>query len=286
MSRDHDELSPSTRALLDAARLGLGPSPDAIARMRANVTLAVAGVATIAVTAPSATAATVVAAPAAPVAGVAAGSVAPVASAATGLATVKSAIALKLAALGVVAGAAVGGVTTPPPAVTVIDAPARVATVPARSPERAGSARPGARAEARAVPPAPTPPVEMPADPVVANAVPPAADELELITLEAAPARPAVKVARRAPPTLAREVELVDAAVAAVRRGEHASALSTLRRYAAETRGAGQLAEDAAVIEIEALCRLGDPRANARLTAFDARFPSSAQRARLAQVCP
>ena len=56
--------------------------------------------------------------------------------------------------------------------------------------------------------------------------------------------------------------------------------------HAAETRGSGQLAEDAAAIEVEALCRLHDPSVSAKLDAFDARFPRSAQRSRLTTECP
>ena len=84
---------------------------------------------------------------------------------------------------------------------------------------------------------------------------------------------------------LAREVELADLATAALRRGELAVALAAVATHARETGGAGQLAEDVAAIEIEVLCRGGDARAPRRLTAFDARWPRSAQRARLTQAC-
>ena len=85
---------------------------------------------------------------------------------------------------------------------------------------------------------------------------------------------------------LAREVELVDLAMAALRRGDTTSALSAIRTHATETRGAGQLAEDAAAIEIEALCRRHDPSVSTKLDAFDVRFPRSAQRSRLSVNCP
>jgi hypothetical protein len=85
---------------------------------------------------------------------------------------------------------------------------------------------------------------------------------------------------------LAREVELVDLAMAALRRGDPGGALRAVQRHTAETLGHGQLAEDAAAIEIEALCHLHDPSTNAKLEAFDARFPSSAQRSRLNNQCP
>jgi hypothetical protein len=85
---------------------------------------------------------------------------------------------------------------------------------------------------------------------------------------------------------LAREVELVDQAMAALRRGEPKAALAAVRVHRAETAGAGQLAEDAAAIEIEALCRLHDPGTGAKLAAFDAKWPESAQRSRLTARCP
>jgi hypothetical protein len=97
----------------------------------------------------------------------------------------------------------------------------------------------------------------------------------------AAPAAP-----RRAPVAdLAREVELVDLAMAALNRGEPRVALSAVQRHAAETGGRGQLAEDAAAIEIEALCQLHDPATAIKRAAFDARFPRSAQRSRLEDRC-
>jgi hypothetical protein len=84
---------------------------------------------------------------------------------------------------------------------------------------------------------------------------------------------------------LAREVELIDAAMASLKNGDATAALSSIRTHARETRGAGQLAEDAAAIEIEALCRLHDSTTAAKLEAFDVRFPRSAQRSRLTTVC-
>lgn len=74
--------------------------------------------------------------------------------------------------------------------------------------------------------------------------------------------------------------------MAALRGGDAAGALKAVQRHAVETAGRGQLAEDAAAIEIEALCHLHDPTTNAKLEAFDARFPRSAQRSRLSNRCP
>jgi len=88
-----------------------------------------------------------------------------------------------------------------------------------------------------------------------------------------------------APIELGREVELVDRAMAALRRGDPDEALRVVRVYAAEAGDRGQLTQDADAIAVEALCRLRDPGAGDRLAQFAARFPRSAQRARLAAVC-
>jgi len=84
---------------------------------------------------------------------------------------------------------------------------------------------------------------------------------------------------------LAREVELVDAAMASLRTGDARAALASVRLHRAETTNRGQLAEDAAAIEIEALCKLHDRNVVAKLEAFDARWPESAQRSRLSTNC-
>jgi hypothetical protein len=84
---------------------------------------------------------------------------------------------------------------------------------------------------------------------------------------------------------LSREVELVDQAMAGLRRGDTAAALDAIRHYDIETAGRGQLAEDAAAITVEALCQRGDPASGAMLEAFDRRWPHSAQRARLLGAC-
>ncbi|HEY0194594.1 MAG TPA: hypothetical protein VGC42_25955 [Kofleriaceae bacterium] len=89
-----------------------------------------------------------------------------------------------------------------------------------------------------------------------------------------------------APAGLAREVELVDLAMAMLRAQRPGDALRAVHRHALETAGQGQLAEDAAAIEIEALCQLHDASTPDQLAAFDARFPHSAQRSRLSSRCP
>lgn len=91
--------------------------------------------------------------------------------------------------------------------------------------------------------------------------------------------------ATAAPATLAREVELIDLAMRSMRDHAPSGALDTIRVYQRETGGHGQLAEDAAAIEIEALCVIHDPTFADKLDAFDAAWPSSAQRSRLTAAC-
>jgi hypothetical protein len=134
------------------------------------------------------------------------------------------------------------------------------------------------------------------------TAAPPPSDK-GLIAIEPAPRAPTRRTAPRpaapgsrlpaaaaasasAPPiALGREVELIDLAMAGLRRGDAEAALRVIHEYFGETTGKGQLAEDAAAIEVEALCRLGDPAAHTVRAQFDARFPRSAQRSRLEATC-
>jgi hypothetical protein len=148
----------------------------------------------------------------------------------------------------------------------------------------------------------------------VAHEAPPPASDEDLIVIEpvAAPVRrtahgsaaprpaappsmqsgpPAASVAAASPTAsapgiaLGREVALIDLARAALHRGDPEAALRVVQEYAAEAADRGQLAQDAAAIEVEALCKLGDPAARGRRTAFEARFPGSAQRVRLEAIC-
>jgi hypothetical protein len=96
---------------------------------------------------------------------------------------------------------------------------------------------------------------------------------------------PAPRVAAARHVDLRREVELIDQAMAAMKRGDAATALAAVRTHALETAGTGQLAEDATAIEVEALCKLHDPRVGEKLAAFDERWPDSAQRSRLTTSC-
>jgi hypothetical protein len=215
------ELSPSARALLDAAREGMSPDAAAISRVRGKVTAAAGGAAA-------------------------------------------SALVIKLGLAGVLAAVAVGAIVsqrgeapmTPQLALPVETAPSptpitRVHEVaPVEAPDAAEPA-----------------PIEMAAVPMRRDA--------PKLTVDIEPA------------DLAREVELIDRAMKALATNDLRRALATVELHAAETRRAGQLAEDAAAIEIEALCRLRTSARTitAKLDAFDARFPRSAQRSRLSTHC-
>jgi len=215
------ELSPLARALIDAARDGLGPDADALRRVRGKIDSAVVP--------------------------------------AGGAVVAKLAIVAGIAAI--VAGAiALRGEDVAAPALS-FGSSAIVETHEQRAHEG----------------PPPVMHIEMPAQRAsrVVDAKPP------IPTVVA----PAVV----APPRgidLAREVELVDAAMASLRKGDATAALASVRLHRAETNNRGQLAEDAAAIEIEALCRLRDHRVVAKLEAFDTRWPESAQRSRLTTSCP
>ena len=220
-------MSPSTRALLAAARDGHGPDPAAAARLRAKLDAVLAGTA----------------------AGAAAPAVAPVAS---------GGLAVKLAAALVVAGA-----------VVVVAVP-RHAPAPTAAPALSLDEA----AQLEAPPPVVHAAVREPAAPVavpvrhVAHAAP------------AAVPRP-VPVAEV---SLAREVELLDQAMAGLRAGRPDETLAAIATFHRETGDRGQLIQEASAIEIEASCKLHlDVRA--KLAAFDQAWPSSAQRSRLTAAC-
>ena len=238
-------MSPEARALLEAAREGLSPSPAAIHRIRAKVGASAA------------------------------------AAGAGG-----TALALKLGLLSVVAVVAIGaGVYAtrrgPEPVVPRLELAAAPAPEPARLAVHEGAPPPALVVAPEAVSPA------VPASPAVV-----VASEHHDHAAIAHPPIAATTDGNAAPrPTrsavdLAREVELVDTAMTALKGGDPRAALAAVHQHASETRGQGQLAEDAAAIEVEALCRLHDPSTNAKLEAFDARFPKSAQRSRLSNRCP
>lgn len=125
--------------------------------------------------------------------------------------------------------------------------------------------------------------------PVAPALVEPAAVETPVHVIAASTESPAPPAPHRvAAPvvevSLAREVELVDRAMSALRAGQPQDALASIALYHRETGDRGQLLEDASAIDIEASCTL-HLDVSAKLAAFDATWPSSAQRSRLTSAC-
>ncbi len=259
-------LGPTSRHLVAAARRGLDPSPDVAARVRAKVALAVgAGVA------------------ASPVVEAAAPHTAAIAPHAAAIGAAKVAAVVALAGA-LIAGtwfvAARHGPGTPAPAITMpattreaaptlvvrssIEAPPRPSVIGEPSVESQALSQ--ARADHVAAPPAHPRTTPRATASVIASEPEPEID------LDAAPA------------SLAREVELVDRATAALHGGDAAHALAILGIYQRETSGHGQLAEDAAALEIEARCHTHEP-IRRLFEAFDQHWPHSVQRARLTMAC-
>jgi hypothetical protein len=279
-----DELGSEARALLDAAREGMSPDAAAVHRVRVGISVASSSA-------------------------VAAG----------------TALAVKLgvvaAAVAIVAGVGVylsrSGEQAAPPRIELASPPE---APPVRAAMQEGAAPSGAGDEqitielspTTALPPPPSPTTALPPPTTTTQPPPPTPPTPPTTTpsptksaphaapsprAQAAAIAPSPERARTAAPAragepprearteLSREVELVDLAMVALRRGDARAALEAVRRHTVETAGRGQLAEDAAAIEVEALCRLHDPTTHAKLEAFDARFPRSAQRSRLTNQC-
>lgn len=231
------DLSPSARALLDAARDGLAPDAAMLARVRGKVDAAIAGASTTPV----------------------------VAARSLGARLADLAGIPKLAGLGVVA-------------VVVAIALILAGAVLIR---RGG--QPAARPSLELAAP---PHTEVLAPQLAHEARPPPSPPEPTVAPRAFASLPPVRAPVRAPDVdLAREVEIIDAAMTALRTGNAAAAIQAVRLHRAETDNQGQLAEDADAIEIEALCKLHDRRVVSKLEAFDVRWPESAQRSRLSTNC-
>lgn len=227
------ELSSQSRALLDAAREGLGPDAAMLARVRGKIDAAIGG-------------------------GGGGAAVSSGMSLGTKL-SILSVFALVIGGALLLRGGGDDAMTSPS---LELATPTIVEVAPAAL--RAHDEAPPATAHIDMEPPPVAPTATKP---VAARMPAPAASE------------PAAGI------DLAREVELVDAAMAALRDGNPTSAIQSVRLHRAETADRGQLAEDAAAIEIEALCKLHDRKVVVKLEAFDARWPESAQRSRLSTNC-
>jgi hypothetical protein len=131
-----------------------------------------------------------------------------------------------------------------------------------------------------AVPPAVVPPPSAPARSARPDDPPP-----DVANEPTAPAPRRTPPPPRAKLSLADEVALVDDAMAALRRDDAAAALAAADDHVTTFGRNGQLAEEAAAIRVEALCKLGDGRWSDALDGFDARWPRSAQRPKLSAAC-
>ena len=240
-----EPLSPRARSLLDAARDGLGPDDAAVSRMRARI-----------------------------LAGAGGGIGVAAATKASALGT-GAKIALATIAVAILGGGAWWIVRDPDTT--------RTATQSATE-TRNRAPQPSTETENRNRAPQPST--------ATATATATATEtETETETETDTDTAPARTTAPRRPartataPSLADEVALVDSAMAALRNADPVSALAAADDHVARFAGRGQLAEEAAAIRVEALCRLGDARWSAAFDDFDLRFPRSAQRPRLSAAC-
>lgn len=256
-------MSDLSRSLLAAAREGLEPDPAVAARVRAKVAAATGAAA-------------------------AGGSAAAVAVPKAGSAATLLKITGALLAIGAVATTiVVAGPERTPPAPQLEVAPSEP-TEDIRTEIRIVA--PAADSAADSTPET----IQMPADPMprarrieavdgVSSVVGARADEAAFD----GPARP-----RTIKPeeeeldsiSLAREVELIDLAMVSLRKRVPHAALVAIKAYNRETGGRGQMAEDAAAIEIEAHC-MQDQDVTALLERFDHKWPESAQRERIQTTC-
>lgn len=283
-----------SRSLIAAAREGLAPDPEVAARVRAKVAAAVAAGVAGTVTSTSSHAATATSASTAPA--VTAPSVAAGASSvAVNAATAGSvSFAVKLGVALVVLGAGAFGVASlareaerGPDVPAIGIAPSLVEEAPAV--ER--FAAPDEPFEPRSTDEAA--PAVTPAPSTAPAAIGGASDRESTsrrtsgATRELAPsAEPtsAEPVSTPEPASLSREVELIDLAMVSLRKNAPRAAIEAIRVFERETLGKGQMAEEAAAIEIEARCMLRED-VTAALARFDRKWPESAQRDRLHTAC-
>jgi hypothetical protein len=287
-------MSPRANALLDAARGEMSLDAERAARMRARLLAATGGAAVVgAVGATIASHASTAATTAAATTAAATPAAAATTTAAPAAATVASHVSMSLGAKIVLCVLGAAAVATgmhmidrvilraappaPPTVITttrVVLAPAPVATpVPGvQAPAPLIVRIEAAPARARLAPPPPSAPSEGAPARVVS------ADDRALVDL----APPSFDQGADA---LARELSQVRGAEAALREGDGAGALVALDAHDRDF-PAGQLAEEAGVLRIEALCAVGRTidAAGARAS-FLSRWPRSAQRARAERAC-
>jgi hypothetical protein len=268
-------LTPQARALVAAARAELEPSADDLERMRRRILLAAGGAAAGLASVSSASAgasaggASAAGAAGANAAGASAASASAASAGAAGAAGAGIAAAsglhagVKIGLVLLVAGAAAGG----------------AALV---SHQGTAAAPPVVRRAAPSTPP-----------PRPAPAVRPLATAEPEIELEFAPERlerprrtePRDVPQAEPPPSLSQELTLVRRARAALRLGMPDRALELLAEHARRFT-APRLAQEAAVVRIEAVCATGDrARARSLTEEFGRAWPRSPLRARVGNMC-
>src|SRR5258708_6779217 len=268
-------VGPNGGGVVTAARDGLGPDDAAIARVRARVAVAVSAGAA------GAGAGAVGAATAAPSAAVGATASAGATAGAFGVVKIVAAIAI------VAAGATTGVVvatrggdrevpavvrpaapapTSAPRPIAGPERPAVVPESPLAGPSSPAPVRPAA--DVRPPPPDRPAPARAAVQPAVAPQRPPSG---EVALVEPAPAPAPAPAA----PALAREVELIDRAQSALRDDRPSDALDALATYTREVGAHGQLAREAAKLEVEAACRANAPDSADRLAALARRYPGA-----------
>jgi hypothetical protein len=258
-------LTPQARALVAAARADLEPSADDLERMRRRILLVAGGAAGLAsVSSASAAGASGGGASAAGAGASAASAGAAGIAAATGLhAGVKIGLVLLVAGAAAAGGAAlVAREPTATPPVVTRAAPSTPPSTPAPA------VRPLAPAE---------PEIELEFAP----------DRIERPRRAAGPRRAAEPRPAEAepPPSLSQELTLVRRARAALRLGMPDRALELLAEHARRF-AAPRLAQEAAVVRIEAMCAVGDlARARSLTEAFGRTWPRSPLRARVGNMC-
>lgn len=312
-------LSGDALALLKAARSGGdAPPAEAKARVRSAVALALAGGAVAGATGAASAAG-------AQAGGAATASVAAkvaTAAASTTTASVATTAATGTAAVGSAAvgtGAAVGffGGMATKVAIAAIAVSAVGGVIAVRSNETAprerapvvearhveeGASAPDERDEnveaAAVVAPALEPPAEMPAPVLLVDPGPeapvlavPSTERRVARTsaspVEAAPtveAHPAIEGTPAVPSSLSDELPLIARGRAAIGRRDAAAALRVAREHASRF-PAGEMRQDAAAIEVQALCMAHDPGAAAARARFERDYPGSLHAPPIARAC-
>jgi hypothetical protein len=309
-----DELGDDAKSLLRSARTGGWDAPPAGAKDRVRTALAIAIAGTSAAAAGSALGAgTAKAAAAASVASTGAATSTAVGSAASATAGASSAagsVAAATAGTGTVAAAGMFSGLAAKVAIAAIavsavggtialnrfpaDEPAHVVDVAASAGREEGPARYRSGRRTHETEPllevAPLAPVVEPAGEAITETVEAVETapveavrapriERALPEVEPAPAAEAVPAS-----TLEDERLVLDRARVTLARDNPAGALSVVDEYRARFPG-GRMLEDAAAIEVRALCRMHDPRADGARSDFSRRYPGSLHAGRVARDC-